>query len=158
MLPTDDKPPPDNRNGNLNRSYQINDIQRGGSIATPNMTLNARAINALQSTLASRANDHIDDIDEGDEIDDVEKTGYRHVAINGRNGSNEQFLPDSPKHNENFGNNLNAVKKSSAIYNGPGRAVVKDDSLYSIGSDASTVGSEKKHKLFNGAKHASLKR
>lgn len=36
--------------------------------------------------------------------------------------------------------------------------VTKDDSLHSIDSEASTVGSDRKGKIINGAKHASLKR
>ncbi|XP_046470516.1 uncharacterized protein [Neodiprion pinetum] len=162
MLPGDEKPPPsspmENRNGNLGqmsaRSYQINDLQSGGP-GSPKMTLNARAISALQSTLASRGGgDQIEELDEGDEdiVDDHVKA-YR--GINGRKGSVE-----SPRHAA-LGVDAagNTTRKSSALHSsGPGRAVVKDDSLYSIGSDASTVGSEKKHKLFNGAKHTSLKR
>ncbi|XP_012266979.2 uncharacterized protein LOC105692389 [Athalia rosae] len=172
MLPaTEDKPPPDNRNGNLSqmtstgRVYRINDIHQSVGQASPGrMTLNARAINALQSTLQStRTGDQIGEIiDEGDEVSELEKN-YSVLNGGGRGSVTSNFAAEngSPRHNESSTTTAttNAVKKTSSLYTGPGRAVVKDDSLYSIGSDASsTVGSEKKHKLFNGAKHASLKR
>ncbi|XP_076764312.1 uncharacterized protein LOC143431445 isoform X3 [Xylocopa sonorina] len=55
---------------------------------------------------------------------------------------------ESPKHN-------GTVVKKSTLHTSK---VTKDDSLYSINSDASTVGSDRKNKIFNGAKHTSLKR
>ncbi|XP_015186378.1 PREDICTED: putative uncharacterized protein DDB_G0282129 isoform X2 [Polistes dominula] len=57
---------------------------------------------------------------------------------------------ESPKHNGTL------VTKKSTLHNS--NRVTKDDSLYSIDSDASTVGSDRKNKILNGAKHASLKR
>ncbi|XP_043505309.1 cAMP-dependent protein kinase catalytic subunit-like, partial [Polistes fuscatus] len=57
---------------------------------------------------------------------------------------------ESPKHNGTL------VAKKSTLHNSS--RVTKDDSLYSIDSDASTVGSDRKNKILNGAKHASLKR
>ncbi|XP_043461320.1 uncharacterized protein LOC122497950 [Leptopilina heterotoma] len=54
---------------------------------------------------------------------------------------------ESPKHN--------GTARKSTLHTS---RVTKDDSLYSIDSDASTVGSERKNKILNGAKHASLKR
>lgn len=56
---------------------------------------------------------------------------------------------ESPKHN-------GTLAKKSTLHNSA--RVTKDDSLYSIDSDASTVGSDRKNKILNGAKHASLKR
>lgn len=55
---------------------------------------------------------------------------------------------ESPKHN-------GTATRKSTLHNA---RVTKDDSLYSIDSDASTAGSERKNKILNGAKHASLKR
>lgn len=55
---------------------------------------------------------------------------------------------ESPKHN-------GTAARKSTLHNA---RVTKDDSLYSIDSDASTAGSERKNKILNGAKHASLKR
>lgn len=188
MLPTDEKPPPDSRrNGNFGKEqsarnvsgvYRINDIHHNhhnhhhhhinqhnaaGSAGSPNkMTLNVRIDSAnianantnLQTTqfFYQRGNcgggQAIDDIDETDEVDESLQ----------RNGG---MIPESPVRHVA---SVTTKKSSSAFSNNPGynsthgRTVVKDDSLYSIGSDASTVGSEKKQKLFNGAKHTSLKR
>ncbi|KAG7211168.1 hypothetical protein KM043_010491 [Ampulex compressa] len=55
---------------------------------------------------------------------------------------------ESPKHN-------GTVARKSTLHSS---RVAKDDSLYSIDSDASTTGSDRKNKILNGAKHASLKR
>ncbi|XP_012279328.1 uncharacterized protein LOC105699138 [Orussus abietinus] len=54
---------------------------------------------------------------------------------------------DSPKHN--------GTARKSTLHTS---RVTKDESLYSIDSEASTVGSDRKSKILNGAKHASLKR
>lgn len=60
---------------------------------------------------------------------------------------------ESPKHN---GTGTTSTARKSTLHNAS--RVTKDDSLYSIDSDASTAGSERKNKILNGAKHASLKR
>lgn len=57
---------------------------------------------------------------------------------------------ESPKHNGT------TTTRKSTLHNA--NRVTKDDSLYSIDSVASTAGSERKNKILNGAKHASLKR
>ena len=54
---------------------------------------------------------------------------------------------ESPKHN--------GTARKSTLHTSK---VTKDESLYSIDSEASTVGSDRKNKILNGAKHANLKR
>lgn len=56
----------------------------------------------------------------------------------------------SPKHNGH------QVQRKSTLH--CSAKVSKDESLYSIDSDASTGGSERKNKMLNGPKHANLKR
>lgn len=65
-------------------------------------------------------------------------------------------LAESPKHNGTA-----ATRKSTLHHHTTtttSSKVTKDDSLYSIDSDASTVGSDRKNRILNGPKHASLKR
>lgn len=83
-----------------------------------------------------------------------------------RPGSAAPLLPpDSPKHNGHQHQLQQPVvvpvMRKSTLHNRDtnSKIVVKDESLYSIDSDASTIGSERKGKVFNGpAKHANLKR
>ncbi|XP_011498171.1 PREDICTED: POU domain, class 4, transcription factor 2-like [Ceratosolen solmsi marchali] len=68
-----------------------------------------------------------------------------------RPGSAAPLLPPSdhsPKHNGT------AIRKSTLHT----AKVVKDDSLYSIDSDASGAGSDRRGRMLNGPKHANLKR
>ncbi|XP_014294880.1 uncharacterized protein LOC103577595 [Microplitis demolitor] len=72
---------------------------------------------------------------------------------NGRCHQTEITNDISPKHNGN-GTTTTTTRKSTLHTS----RVTKDDSLHSINSEASTVGSDRKSKIANGGKHASLKR
>uniref|UniRef100_A0A0C9QIZ7 Uncharacterized protein n=1 Tax=Fopius arisanus TaxID=64838 RepID=A0A0C9QIZ7_9HYME len=58
-------------------------------------------------------------------------------------------MNESPKHNGG------TTARKSTLHTS---RISKDDSLHSINSEASTGGSDRKSKIANGAKHASLKR
>lgn len=59
------------------------------------------------------------------------------------------MLSESPKHNGG------PTTRKSTLHTS---RITKDDSLHSINSETSTVGSDRKSKIANGAKHANLKR
>ncbi|XP_063986444.1 uncharacterized protein LOC135167305 isoform X2 [Diachasmimorpha longicaudata] len=61
-----------------------------------------------------------------------------------------EMISESPKHNGGTTTTRKSTLHTSRI--------TKDDSLHSINSEASTGGSDRKSKIANGAKHASLKR
>lgn len=71
-----------------------------------------------------------------------------------RPGSAAPLLPPSGEQDSSPKHNGCQVRKSTLHQ----AKVSKDESLYSIDSDASTVGSERKNKMLNGPKHANLKR
>ncbi|XP_015607058.1 uncharacterized protein LOC107273408 isoform X2 [Cephus cinctus] len=117
--------------GNNNPNYHLEKLssQRSVLVQASSPTKIVESSKAMIGTIASRIDDSRD-----------------HVELQNQNGS----LVESPKYNGTTATRKSTLHSSSRV--------VKDDSLYSIGSDASTVGSEKKHKILNGAKHASLKR
>ncbi|KZC04761.1 hypothetical protein WN55_09560 [Dufourea novaeangliae] len=136
MLPTEDKPPPgDSNQANNHRAGKLQKSPRGRPhLATrPPITVSPR--NHTDTTkmmiVPTKIEEHSD-----------QQQHYHH----------HQGLPvheSSPKHN-------GTVVKKSTLHTSK---VTKDDSLYSINSDASsTVGCDRKNKIFNGAKHTSLKR
>ncbi|XP_044588538.1 uncharacterized protein LOC123267765 isoform X2 [Cotesia glomerata] len=72
------------------------------------------------------------------------------IRDNGRYHQSEISNDISPKHNGN-----GTTTRKSTLHTS---RVTKDDSLHSINSETSTVGSDRKSKITNGGKHASLKR
>ncbi|XP_044588539.1 uncharacterized protein LOC123267765 isoform X3 [Cotesia glomerata] len=71
------------------------------------------------------------------------------IRDNGRYHQSEISNDISPKHNGN-----GTTTRKSTLHTS---RVTKDDSLHSINSETSTVGSDRKSKITNGGKHASLK-
>lgn len=128
MLPTEDKPPP-------GKIQNHNDLRNYTSnvMLKKTVDLNNRTMN---STLLARLEDGTGDR--------YHQQHHQTIQIQG-----QTVIPiESPKHN--------GTGRKSTLHTSS--RVTKDDSLYSIDSDASTVGSERKNKILNGAKHASLKR
>lgn len=133
MLPTEDKPPPGDSNQASN--YRASKSQRSPR-ERPHL--------ASKHAIAVSPRNHADSAKTmivPTKTDEQQPGNHQH---------HHQGLPpsESPKHNGT------GVKKSTLHTS----KVTKDDSLYSINSDASTVGSDRKNKIFNGAKHTSLKR
>ncbi|XP_043248705.1 uncharacterized protein LOC122395318 [Colletes gigas] len=132
MLPTDDKPPPGDTNQANHRASKLQKSPRERThlVSKPASAVSSRnhADTARTMIVSTKIEEHADD----------------------RQQQQQQGLPaiESPKHN-------GTVAKKSTLHTSK---VTKDDSLYSINSDASTVGSDRKTKIFNGAKHTSLKR
>ncbi|XP_031827961.2 uncharacterized protein LOC116424984 [Nomia melanderi] len=135
MLPTDDKPPPGDTNQANHRAGKLQKSPR------------ERAHLATKSGIVVSPRSRADTVKTMIVPTKIEENvaGEQHHRQPEQHGlpSNE-----SPKHN-------GTVVKKSTLHTSK---VTKDDSLYSINSDASTVGSDRKNKIFNGAKHTSLKR
>ena len=144
MLPTEDKPPPGDSNqanygaGKLQKSPRerppIGSKPAGKVVAvSPKKSVDTAKTVMIVST-------KIEEHEGGGDQQQQQQQQQQH----GHHG-----LPaESPKHN-------GTVVKKSTLHTSK---VTKDDSLYSINSDASTVGSDRKNKIFNGTKHTSLKR
>lgn len=130
MLPTEDKPPPGEPSQN---NYRAAKLQKSNAVAS---TSPRKCLDARTMIVSTRIEDHAS----GDP---------RHALPPHAAGPQRDSRPvESPKHN-------GTATRKSTLHNA---RVTKDDSLYSIDSDASTAGSERKNKILNGAKHASLKR
>ncbi|XP_016911134.2 uncharacterized protein LOC107997212 [Apis cerana] len=139
MLPTEDKPPPGDSNQN---NYRANKLQKsakerpsiGSKPVGKVITISPKKyVDTSKMIVSTKIEEHGDD--------------QRHLQDEQRQ-QHQGVLSESPKHN-------GTVVKKSTLHTSK---VTKDDSLYSINSDASTVGSDRKSKIFNGAKHTSLKR
>ncbi|XP_011644053.1 uncharacterized protein LOC105431515 isoform X5 [Pogonomyrmex barbatus] len=129
MLPTEDKPPPGEHSGQQNNYRTTGKLQKSNAVVS---TSPRKCVDATRTMIVStRIEDH--------------PAGGDPVA---RHGSPRPI--ESPKHNGT------STTRKSTLHNA--NRVTKDDSLYSIDSVASTAGSERKNKILNGAKHASLKR
>ncbi|CAL7933525.1 unnamed protein product [Xylocopa violacea] len=130
MLPTEDKPPPgDSNQGN----YRTSELQRSPRERPPIASKPAGKVVAVSPK----------------KYTDPARTMIVSTKIEEHASDQHAAVPsESPKHN-------GTVVKKSTLHTSK---VTKDDSLYSINSDASTVGSDRKNKIFNGAKHTSLKR
>ncbi|XP_017887938.1 uncharacterized protein LOC108629653 [Ceratina calcarata] len=128
MLPTEDKPPPGDSNQG---GYRASKLQKSSRERPP---IGSKP--AGKAVIVSPKKYH----DPGRMIVSTK--------IEEQNEDQHGLVNDSPKHN-------GTVVKKSTLHTSK---VTKDDSLYSINSDASTVGSDRKNKIFNGAKHTSLKR
>lgn len=130
MLPTEDKPPPGEPSQN---NYRAAKLQKSNVVAGNSPRKYADATRAM--IVSTRIEDHA--------------TGDPRNAPPHAAGPQRDSRPmESPKHN-------GTAARKSTLHNA---RVTKDDSLYSIDSDASTAGSDRKNKILNGAKHASLKR
>ncbi|XP_032677256.1 uncharacterized protein LOC116846938 isoform X1 [Odontomachus brunneus] len=131
MLPTEDKPPPGEPSQN---NYRAAKLQKSNAVAS---TSPRKCLDATRAMIVST---RIEDHASGDP---------RHALPPHAAGpQRDSRSVESPKHN-------GTAARKSTLHNA---RVTKDDSLYSIDSDASTAGSERKNKILNGAKHASLKR
>ncbi|XP_019890125.1 uncharacterized protein LOC105274563 [Ooceraea biroi] len=140
MLPTEDKPPPGEP------SSQQNNYRVAGKLQKSTTVVSTSPRKYADATRAMIVSTRIEEPASGD--------------LTARHGSPQTFSSpqqrdsrpiESPKHNGTA-----ATTRKSTLHNA--NRVTKDDSLYSIDSDASTAGSERKNKILNGAKHASLKR
>lgn len=132
MLPTVDKPP----SGDLNQNIRLSKIQDQNDLRNYSLNSTKTVLNSnrtMNSTVVSRFEDGV-----GDRYHQNQVQGQTVIPI------------ESPKHNAH-----NGTARKSTLHTSK---VSKDDSLYSIDSDASTVGSERKNKIINGTKHANLKR
>ncbi|XP_071579682.1 uncharacterized protein [Temnothorax nylanderi] len=129
MLPTEDKPPPGEPSSQQNNYRATGKLQKSTAVVT---TSPRKCTDATRAMIVST---RIEDPAGGDPV--------------ARHGSPRPTL-ESPKHNGT------TTARKSTLHNA--NRVTKDDSLYSIDSVASTAGSERKNKILNGAKHASLKR
>ncbi|XP_072743623.1 uncharacterized protein [Anoplolepis gracilipes] len=135
MLPTEDKPPPSSQQQNNYRA--TSKLQK--NITTVVSTSPRKCPDTTRTMIVSTRIEETSG-------DPIVRHGSPHPAS--RPG-------ESPKHNGTTTVTTNIARKST-LHNAS--RVTKDDSLYSIDSDASTAGSERKNKILNGAKHASLKR
>ena len=129
MMPTEEKPPP----GDLSQNIRLNKIQNENDLRNHSSNSTKTAVNSnrtMNSTVISRLEDGT-----GDRYHQNQVQGQSVIPI------------ESPKHN--------GTARKSTLHTS---RVSKDDSLYSIDSDASTVGSERRNKILNGTKHANLKR
>lgn len=141
MLPTEDKPPPgDSNQGN----YRASKLQKSPKERPPIATKSAGKVITVSPK----------------KYVDTAKTMIVSTKIE-EHGSEQHIRPDEQQQQQQHGatsespkHNGTVVKKSTLHTS----KVAKDDSLYSINSDTSTVGSDRKNKIFNGAKHTSLKR
>ncbi|XP_076248824.1 uncharacterized protein LOC143188445 isoform X2 [Calliopsis andreniformis] len=141
MLPTEDKPPPGDSNQASN--YRASKSQRSPRERPPltSASKHTVAVSSKSRADASRTMIVPTKIEEhGDHQHPRQQQDHHH---------HHGLLPS-----ESSKPNGTVVKKSTLHTS----KVTKDDSLYSINSEASTVGSDRKNKIFNGAKHTSLKR
>ncbi|XP_060833105.1 uncharacterized protein LOC132916794 [Bombus pascuorum] len=140
MLPTEDKPPPgDSNQANYRASKLQKNLRERPPIATKPtgkvITVSPKKYVDTGKTMivSTKIEEHAGDQQQHHRQDEQQQHG---------------MSAESPKHN-------GTVVKKSTLHTSK---VTKDDSLYSINSEASTVGSDRKNKIFNGAKHTSLKR
>lgn len=132
MLPTEDKPPPGEPSQN---NYRSSKLQKSTAVVTS--TSPRKCTETTRTMIVSTR------------IEDHACNDPRHIShTTSVQSRTDSRLLESPKHN-------GTAARKSTLHNA---RVTKDDSLYSIDSDASTAGSERKNKILNGAKHASLKR
>ncbi|XP_076386014.1 uncharacterized protein LOC100880587 isoform X1 [Megachile rotundata] len=136
MLPTEDKPPPgDSSQGNFRASkLQKSPKERSFASRPPGNVITVspkKYTDTAKTMIVSKIDEH-----GGDQ------------RVQDEQQQQQPLTNESPKHN-------GTVVKKSTLH---ASKVAKDDSLYSINSEASTVGSDRKNKIFNGAKHTSLKR
>jgi len=137
MLPTEDKPPPGEP------SNQQNNYRAAGRLQKSNAVVSTSPRKYADATRPMIVSTRIEDPVGGG--DPSARHGFPHPPSPSQR--------ESPKHN---GTTVVTTARKSTLHNAS--RVTKDDSLYSIDSDASTAGSERKNKILNGAKHASLKR
>ncbi|XP_076386017.1 uncharacterized protein LOC100880587 isoform X2 [Megachile rotundata] len=135
MLPTEDKPPPgDSSQGNFRASkLQKSPKERSFASRPPGNVITVspkKYTDTAKTMIVSKIDEH-----GGDQ------------RVQDEQQQQQPLTNESPKHN-------GTVVKKSTLH---ASKVAKDDSLYSINSEASTVGSDRKNKIFNGAKHTSLK-
>ncbi|KAL6419551.1 hypothetical protein ACFW04_011334 [Cataglyphis niger] len=141
MLPTEDKPPPASSQQN---NYRATGKLQKSTTAVVSTTSPRKCADATRTMIVSTR------IEDSSSCDPIVRHGSPHPASR---------PIESPKHNGTAtATNVtaNTTARKSTLHNA--NRVTKDDSLYSIDSDASTAGSERKNKILNGAKHASLKR
>lgn len=154
MLPTEDKPPPGEPNqnhqktqGNYRNASRVQKSPREQQQPIRQKTTASSSINiSVATTSPKKFVDGTRTMIVSSRIEDQQPSSMD------RHQYQQQQHPvpsESPKHN-------GTLTKKSTLHNST--RVTKDDSLYSIDSDASTVGSDRKNKILNGAKHASLKR
>ncbi|CAD1468761.1 unnamed protein product [Heterotrigona itama] len=142
MLPTEDKPPPGDSS---QANYGASKLQKSPRERPPIGSKPAGKVVAVSPKKS---------VDTAKAAMIVSTKIEEHGGGGGGGGQQQQqqqhhaLLAESPKHN-------GTVVKKSTLHTSK---VTKDDSLYSINSDASTVGSDRKNKIFNGTKHTSLKR
>ncbi|XP_017753245.1 PREDICTED: uncharacterized protein LOC108545925 isoform X2 [Eufriesea mexicana] len=141
MLPTEDKPPPgDSNQGN----YRASKLQKSPRERPPIASKPAGKVITVSPKKyvdSSRSimivSTKIEEHEDGDQQNRQDEQQQHHGVS-----------AESPKHN-------GTVVKKSTLHTAK---VTKDDSLYSINSDASTVGSDRKTKMLFSAKHCSLKK
>ncbi|XP_050448217.1 uncharacterized protein LOC126849894 isoform X2 [Cataglyphis hispanica] len=141
MLPTEDKPPPASSQQN---NYRATGKLQKSTTAVLSTTSPRKCADATRTMIVSTR------IEDSSSCDPIVRHGSPHPTSR---------PIESPKHNGTAtATNItaNTTARKSTLHNA--NRVTKDDSLYSIDSDASTAGSERKNKILNGAKHASLKR
>ncbi|XP_076682028.1 uncharacterized protein LOC143376071 isoform X1 [Andrena cerasifolii] len=141
MLPTEEKPPPGDSNqpSNYRASKSLKSPRERPPLAgkPPAIAVSPRShADAARTMIVST------------KIEEQPGEQQRHRQQHEQHHHHHHGPGESPKHNGN-------VVKKSTLHTSK---VTKDESLYSINSDTSTVGSDRKNKLFNGAKHTSLKR
>ncbi|XP_020282185.1 uncharacterized protein LOC109853971 [Pseudomyrmex gracilis] len=140
MLPTEDKPPPGELSSQQNNYRAAAKLQKNTAVVSTSPRKHADATKTM--IVSTRIEDPV--------------TGRisPHPATQ---QSRDSRLVESPKHNGTAAvATTGGGARKSTLHNA--NRVTKDDSLYSIDSDVSTTGSERKNKILNGAKHASLKR
>ena len=157
MLPTGNKPPPGEPSQNYNRTTKLsnrNDHHQEENSIIRNSTPRRNVVETTQPygrmTTTTSMTMHATSPTSRIENDTGE---LRYHQTDTR--------LESPKHNGNGGINSNATTTTTTARKSTlhtSSRVTKDDSLHSIDSEASTVGSDRKSKIINGAKHASLKR
>ncbi|XP_076682048.1 uncharacterized protein LOC143376071 isoform X2 [Andrena cerasifolii] len=140
MLPTEEKPPPGDSNqpSNYRASKSLKSPRERPPLAgkPPAIAVSPRShADAARTMIVST------------KIEEQPGEQQRHRQQHEQHHHHHHGPGESPKHNGN-------VVKKSTLHTSK---VTKDESLYSINSDTSTVGSDRKNKLFNGAKHTSLK-
>ncbi|KAK0177918.1 hypothetical protein PV328_001915 [Microctonus aethiopoides] len=153
MLPTGDKPPLDETNENCNRvslsrvQNHSEQITRNGlsTSGAPRQVTNGHRFplnntSVSLSTMSTNTRTNPMTIISSRMDDETMRDNRFHHS---------EIINESPKHNGTITTRKSTLHSSR---------VTKDDSLHSINSEASTVGSERKSKIVNGGKHASLKR
>ncbi|XP_029668379.1 uncharacterized protein LOC115238565 isoform X2 [Formica exsecta] len=136
MLPTEDKPPPSSQQNNYRPTGKLQK-----STAVVSTTSPRNCADATRTMIVSTR---------------IEDSSGDPTARHGSSPHPASRPIESPKHNGTTIATVTNTTRKSTLHNA--NRVTKDDSLYSIDSEASTAGSERKNKILNGAKHASLKR